>query len=442
MLWRKQKIKPEETYRLMRYVIRVDHEGKTALYNVVTGQLILLDANEAQMLEALPMGYVPVMAALIEGHFLVPEAYDEHKQVMNLRAVLRTMNPKPKSITYYTILPTTACNARCYYCFEQGYETATMTEQTAEDAVRYITEHCGEEKNVWISWFGGEPTVAANRIDQICEGLQKNGIAYTADITTNGYLFDEEMVAKARDVWHITAVMISVDGVGETYNKVKAYVNPKDDPYQRVMRNVGLLLKAGIQVKLRLNYDVDNYGQFELLVKDAAERYRNLTGLTISAHPIIGAYAGADGSIRHGSEDWLGEQWVKLNSYAREHGLQNVRRDLPSLRYKGCRANEQTAVVITATGDLARCPEQTQAHQVTGTLNEGETNADLVRSWQAFSEEPGCSDCVIYPFCFRLTNCSASGLCTSKLEEIDRVQTSIKEYIKCTTNEGEKSYEF
>ena len=56
-LWGKQAAKPEETYRLMKYVLRVDHEGHTALHNVMTGQLILLDDDEIRLLDRLPAKY-------------------------------------------------------------------------------------------------------------------------------------------------------------------------------------------------------------------------------------------------------------------------------------------------------------------------------------------------------------------------------------------------
>jgi len=64
----------------------------------------------------------------------------------------------PNDITSYTILPTTGCNARCYYCFEHGSKVMTMTRETAGEVVRFITEHCGPKKTVAIMWFGGEPT--------------------------------------------------------------------------------------------------------------------------------------------------------------------------------------------------------------------------------------------------------------------------------------------
>ena len=304
-LWGKQSVKPEETYRLMRYVLRVDHEGRTALHNNVTGQLVMLDEQEAKLIDQLPLGFAPEMASLIEQHYLVPESYDEHQQVINLRTILRTLRPKSKYITHYTILPTTACNARCYYCFEQGIKPVTMTEQTANDVVKFIAEHCGPEKKVSITWFGGEPTVASNRIDQISRGLREAGITYSSMMYTNGYLFDEEMVGKAVDLWHLTHVQMSIDGTEKVYNWTKAYVNVSESPYQRVMHNIGLLINCKINVAVRMNVDIKHYSSMCELVDDLADRFHDDSFLRVYAYYLIGSHEDHDGLVCHGDDKWM-----------------------------------------------------------------------------------------------------------------------------------------
>ena len=59
-LWGKQRINETEEYRLMHYVLRVDHDGKVLLHNVVTGQLVELEQDEAEVLEKLPIAYNPM----------------------------------------------------------------------------------------------------------------------------------------------------------------------------------------------------------------------------------------------------------------------------------------------------------------------------------------------------------------------------------------------
>lgn len=414
-LWGKQAIKPEETYRLMKYVLRVEHEGYTALHNVMTGQLILLNDEEIRLLDALPAKYSPEMDALAADHYLVPEGYDEYKQLKSLRTILRKLEPPAKAITHYTILPTTACNARCYYCFEQGSKIVTMTEQTAEETVRFIAEHCGEEKKVRITWFGGEPTVAANRIDQICHGLQREGIAYTTGLMyTNGYLFDEEMADKARDLWHVQNVQIVIDGNEALYNRIKNYVNPKDNPYQRVMRNIGLLLDREIGVSVRMNVDKINHDSFEVVAKELINRFPDRKNLIFWATPVIGDYSGGDSEKAHADEEWLHKRVAELNDVAMLHGLSLPQKALSSLQVWGCMADNDGSITIAADGTLVECCEHFEEIDAVGDLARGLIDNDQIAAWHKIADADFCKDCAFAPQCVKLVKCSGAGRCSQQ----------------------------
>ena len=54
-----------------------------------------------------------------------------------------------------------------------------MSTKTAQDVVRFIERSCGNSP-IRIRWFGGEPTVAADRIDQISQGLCDCGVKYSS----------------------------------------------------------------------------------------------------------------------------------------------------------------------------------------------------------------------------------------------------------------------
>ena len=60
------------------------------------------------------------MTALIKHDFFVSPDLGETNRYVRLVAMLRQVEkPKPGYVGY-TILPTTACNARCIYCYEKG----------------------------------------------------------------------------------------------------------------------------------------------------------------------------------------------------------------------------------------------------------------------------------------------------------------------------------
>ena len=402
----------DDIYRLMRYVMRVDYQGKVLLHNVVTGELVLLDEFEEKVLDDLSSRYDECMTDLIAHYFLVPNTHDEHEQVVKLRSILRKVaNAQASSeITSYCILPTTACNARCYYCFEQGCETVTMTKQTAIDTVSFITRHCGN-KAISIMWFGGEPTVASHRIDEICEGLRDKKVVFKSTIITNGYLLDKEMVQRAKELWNLKHAQIAFDGTEETYNSVKSYVYHDASPYKRVMDNIGYMLDAGIAVGLRMNFDLSNRREFKDLVSDALDRFHGNSLLHVYAYPVIGEYMNTDGVVLHGDDAWIAESQVELNDFSRMKGAYNSKRPLPSLRYSSCAAGRSDAVTITPKGLLVRCPEHFDDAQATGSVKEGLEENEVFKSWRTLSDFPRCRSCSFFPDCARLLNCSAKDHC-------------------------------
>lgn len=418
-LWGKQRVHEDKRYRLMRYVLRVDHDGKVLLHNVVTGRLVVLDQAEADALATLPSAFKPELEPLITEHYLVPEDYDEHRQVVNLKNILHRFTVAESyegaAITHYTILPTTACNARCYYCYEHDVRKVTMTEQTAADTVRFIAEHCGPGKKVDIRWFGGEPTVAVERIDQICEGLRENGIQIVSDMTTNGYLFDEAMVQKARALWNLKSVMISVDGTEAHYNEIKDFVNVQDNPYQRVLRNVGLLLDAGVSVGLRMNFDIGNYQDFHELLREAKERYHGNKLLRVYAFPVKGEYPDKSGEIHHPGLAWSVDRLVELNDEACENGLFRRSTELPSLYFTNCKAGDPASMVISPEGKLGRCTTIfEQQDQIVGSVSVGITTIAYCDKWRHLAVPEQCTDCVLFPGCILTDGCPGGTECFRK----------------------------
>lgn len=415
-LWSKPEDRDGQTFRLMRYVLKVDHDGRVLLHNVVTGQLAVLEPTEAEILERLPMRYDPVMDQLIDAHYLVAEQYDEHHRFVKMREALRKMMVHSSEwITNYTILPTTACNARCYYCYEHGVPVHTMTEKIADDTVKFIDDHCGPNKKVSIRWFGGEPTVAADRIDRICRGLGAKGIVFSSSMTTNGYLLDEEMVSRAKTLWHLKDVMISVDGTEKNYNEIKAYVGTADNPYRRVMRNIGLLLESEIRVELRMNFDLGNWQDFEPLMKEAAERWPQNPYLQVHVFPVEGEYPYRNGTVLHGSNEWFDEKIAELNDKARDTGLFRRKRGLPVLYFGNCSAGDPDSMLITPEGKFARCAGMfDREEQIIGNVMDGVTVHDPYSLWQQFAEPEHCGNCVFLPKCVLIEKCNGKDRCFLK----------------------------
>ena len=416
-LWGKQLVENTAIYRMMRYVLQVEHEGTILLHNVVTGQMIVLDSEEARTIKKLPCLYNPILESLVTHYFLVPEQYNEYKYVSDMRAALRKIADikQGSALTFFTILPTTACNARCYYCFEKDFNKTTMSKETAEDVVQFITSRCNGKK-VWIKWFGGEPTVAANIISQICSGLKRNGVSYSSIMTTNGYLFDEVMADTAKHLWNLEQVTLSLDGTGQNYNKIKDYIGACSNPYERVLSNIGILLRQGIRVLARMNFDQYNFMEFEHLLSDIRYLYSTNPLLELRAHYINDIQI-VNGEPRyHGSKKWYNDKILELHKLSRSAGLLSRKMILPSLTYKWCPAASLRSVTITPQGNLVSCYELLGDNEVKGNVKEGITNMQIVSSWLKYADEAQCSRCTFFPHCGKIYKCPRKNTCYQKSE--------------------------
>lgn len=411
-LWGKQKVQEDAVYRLMQYVLRVDHDGKVLLHNVVTGQLVVLDVAEAAALEKLPTVYNSVMEQLVTEYYLVPEDYYEHQQVVKMRDILSMLSEAQSrhGIIHYVILPTTTCNAHCFYCYENGLKAETMTSQTAYDVVKFIKKYC-QGNRVFIRWFGGEPTLAMPLIDQICEDLRANSIDFVSRMTTNGYLMDKETIEKMKVNWHLEQVMISLDGSETNYNETKAFAGVQDNPYQRVLLNVGYMLDQGIYVSLRMNFDERNYWDFSNLLEDVERNFGKNPLLQVRPHQINPIVKRTDKNSQRDFEQWCNEKIVELNELSRRKGLLRKEYPLPCLKYEKCLAASDDAVVIMPDGSLVSCPDLLDSEQVKGDIWQGIVDKEKTLSWKQFGDYERCRNCLYFPRCTVVANCEGGGSC-------------------------------
>jgi len=419
--WGEQK--PKETeYRLLKYILRTECEDGILLLNVVTGQMILIEDAELQLIESLPAAYTPEMEALVKAHFLVPTGYDEKKAVDQLRKLMNTMSRK-KEITGYTILPTTCCNTRCFYCYEAGIPHITMSDETAEELIRFIAAHHGDKK-VSLSWFGGEPTLGIRIIDRICSALQEQGIEYTSSMISNGYLFNEETARKAKELWKLTNIQITLDGTEEVYNKVKAYVNIEGSAYQQVLQNIEYLLAQEIRVSVRMNLDKHNADNLEELVENLSNRFGGQKLFAAYVHVLFDDCGFQPIERNDAVTTDLWKRANELNARIRTKGLEYSKRktELPSIKAHYCMADNDSAVIINPDGTFSKCEHYCQTENV-GNLWQGITDQASVTAWKERVWHTDCEDCPIVPSCAKLKKCFSCDSCKAVIRDND-----IKQY--------------
>lgn len=417
-----QKADAGAPYRLTVHCLRIEQPEDVLLYHTLTGELLLLSHEEAALLEQLP-GPVPTMlAGLVPGRFLVPVATDDLALASQTRQIAEHFWKEKTPLTRYTILTTTACNARCFYCFETGWQRSTMTEQTARDTAQYIAAHCGGQP-VHIRWFGGEPLVNVRAIDTITGCLRRQGVVYRSNMTSNGYLFDEALVRRAKDDWNLQLVEITLDGTEDVYNQRKAYVNTKGSPYQRVLRNIGLLLDAGVTVKVRLNMDRDNARDLSALVDELAERFAGEPGFGIYLSVLWENTGSCPSSYTAADRHSYAEKARALRSHIEQNGIMARERLKRKFAANSCGASSRNSTTVTPDGKLGRC-ESCKDGAIWGSIYSDQINEDMFRSWQERKPpEDACQACAVYPQCIRLKNCPGWPEHCSPIEQSRREDT-------------------
>lgn len=417
-LWGKQKVREGETYRLMRYVLRVEHEDKVLLHNVVTGRLAVLEQEEAELLETLPAPYAPAMEQLVTEHYLVPQNFDEYRSVNQLRKIFQSRDTGDY-INHYVILPTTFCNAHCFYCYESDYPRVHMTEETASKLIEYIDEH-RQGKDVTLSWFGGEPLVGMKRIDQISQGLKDRGIPFSASMISNAYLFDEAIIERSVNVWNLKRVQITLDGTEAVYNRIKAYTNATENPFQRVLRNIDLLSAKKIHVTIRLNIDFHNKDDIRVLIEELGKKYAGNDLVSIYAMSLFDDQGYEP--VHHTQEDKI-ELWKLTDEYMKrlielKKGVDQWK--LFSLQFSQCMADNPHTVQIQPDGSLSRC-EHESILSTYGSIENGIVDSQRLQEWKENIERSDyCPECSYYPACFMLRRCTSAKMPCTEIARIDR----------------------
>lgn len=424
LLW--QRPKPTQVlYRPMKFLLKALVEDGLLLYNVVTSEMVLLDSTEAPFFDGNAEKYIPTMDELIARHFLVPEDFDENRSVQQLRALLKKLNPS-KRVSGFTILPTTECNARCYYCFESDHPRCTMTDQIVADTVAYIADKC-KGGPIEITWFGGEPLVGAKQITQICNGLRKKEIKFRSSIVSNAYLFDENLIQVAKNEWNVTVAQVTLDGTEKVYNKAKAYVQPRENPYCRVLQNIDALLDQGIAVNIRLNVTANNIADLYELVDELADRFGGKRGFTGYSHAVYDDVGFDPISYNGDMREWVDAQTRGLDAKLREKQLLGSLAKLPRLHTVHCMADNDNSLLIYPDGTVGKCENKSSLEGI-GNIHQG-INKTIVDRYKETKQFLDCSSCPLFPDCVNLSVCPETGNCNKgKVEwKLNRYTTLMKE---------------
>ena len=360
------------------------------LFNTLTGEMVLQTECDCEDPKE-----------LVEKRFLVPAEFDEAGYVEEIRDIARLIKGKSETVNFYTILTTTDCNARCFYCYELGIRRFPMTEDTARKLVEYIAQKHGNNP-VKLNWFGGEPLYNMGVIDIVSEGLQARGIDFTSLMTSNGFYLTPEVSKRAKELWQIDTIQITIDGTREVYNRTKAFTDECADPFARVLDNIEAALNVGLTIGIRLNMDARNAEDLMQLADVLAERFAGRPNVHVHVEPLR-EFAGP--IHKFGSAEELADCYWKLTDKLGGLGLLEKKELWRELRVNRCMADNDGSEVILPDGRIGRC-EHIDESDTVGSIFGETRDAVRVDAWRETIRFPECSDCPLYPLCISLKKCS------------------------------------
>lgn len=314
------------------------------------------------------------------------------------RSIYNTDNVKS-----FIIIPTTKCNARCFYCFadEDTKTQKTMSPGIISDVVKFIVSQVRPHDEIVYRWFGGEPLMAEHVIDSIIYGVQEliPSITYHSIITTNSSLITDKMLEKAVNHWHLRKMQIPVDGYKITHERRKHYLHGGVNHYEMVIEVIDKLLEYGVYTTCRVNLDMSNLKDLSCILDDFSEfnHKKNFYLQTIPLHtpkntPNMKEYVGA--STYH----YFYETVYKL--LFQKGFLTDINRLLPRRNYSVCTAMLNNFFLVNADGNLFRCDQERHIPQNSvGSCRSGIVHNNNLRKWLDDSLADECTKCNFLPIC-------------------------------------------
>lgn len=398
----KKKLSETVQYRLSLFTYLYSESDRYLIRNTLTFEVTELtkqEWNAVQQIKGKSVSYGFIaengLEQLAMSRYIVESDYDEIKQYQQTIFLLKTMAGNKNGLSGYTILPTTGCNARCIYCYEEGYAVKTMTTETADRLVDFICETRYND-TVKLKWFGGEPLANAGIIRYICNALQERGVPYKSSMVTNASLLTKKLAHEAKELWHLEKVQVSLDGAKEDYTPRKNYYNPEKHNYDVVMKAIHYLADEGIKINLRVNVDFDNIDRIPVFLQGIKDEFGEYQNISLYIAQLFQEQHGERCIELYKRIFELTELQNQLGINKNSKGDHNAVR----LRINFCMADSiGKCVVITPDGVFNNCEHLPEA-QTWGNIFDGVTDQAKYNELSAAPKvDEKCAKCPFLPEC-------------------------------------------
>lgn len=138
------------------------------------------------------------------------------------------------------------CNLRCKHCFKKEYKNEYLDLKIINQLINLFKKH-----NVYgIILTGGEPLTSKYLFDILKEINHQIKVG----IATNGVLLDKELITRLKN-YGVKSFQVSLEG---TTKEINDYIRG-EGVYEKVLKNINLLLKENFDVTVAMTVNEYNY---------------------------------------------------------------------------------------------------------------------------------------------------------------------------------------
>lgn len=374
------------------------------LYSSASGSFLKLEDAQAKAVQEI-MNHVdtydfsecPQLYILLRSMgFLVEDSQDD--DLYNILKMKRLTTNYAGNTLLLTVAITRACNFDCSYCYEGNRSGKPMSEEVEEKLIAFIKRF--KTQNLALTWYGGEPLVAFDRILSIDRKIKEMGKEYSASLITNGYLLTEDVIGQLNEL-KINFIQITLDGNQATHDS-RRYLKNRKGTFDTILKNLDALMASDYKgvVRIRVNVDARNEDEYIDVYRLMKERYPADYGNRIAVYP--GFVKGDE----HPDVSCFFDSYEKGEFIAktmREHDVQALSL-YPQKPPVGCTLTKRNAYVVGPDGELYKCWDDVgEESLVVGHIDSfTDWNMPLIAEGMvaaSYLDSKECKECYYFPVC-------------------------------------------
>jgi uncharacterized protein len=303
------------------------------------------------------------------------------------------------------LLPTEACNFRCVYCYEE-FKYKRMEPWVVQGVKALMSRRAPGLTSLSVSWFGGEPLLARDVIEDVMAHAQSlvkanPAILLASDATTNGYLLTPALLERLVELG-VRSYQISFDGPRDWHDKKRVLAGGKGT-YDRIWGNLVAARDTNTKfnVMVRLHADHENVEAIPTFIDEYKESFGNDPRFELFIRGLSRLGGPNDPNLRVFDRDEGPDIIESMRGLARSRGLRMM---VPGEDDAICYAAKGNSFVVRANGRLNKCTVALEhPNNQVGNIHEDGTVELLPQKMMMWmrglkSEDPGELGCPMHGY--------------------------------------------